>query len=147
MMILLLRDLKLGILAMVPNLAPIMGLLSVMVWGNVPLDMSTLMVFSIAMGICVDDTIHFLHHFKVHYDLTGHTDDAIKKALKHGGRAIMITSVVLIAGMGSQVVAQMASISRFGMLVAATIGLALLADLILVPAVLRFFYPMQAKEE
>ena len=48
---------------------------------------------------------------------------------------------------GSQVVAQMASISRFGMLVAATIGLALLADLILVPAVLRFFYPMQAKEE
>lgn len=147
MMILLFGNLKLGLLAMVPNLAPIMGLLSVMVWGGVPLDMSTLMVFSIAIGICVDDTIHLLHHFKVHYDATGHTEDAIKKALKHGGRAIVITSIVLIAGMGCQMFAQMASISRFGMLVAVTIGLALLADLVLAPAVLRLFYPMKAKGE
>ncbi|MEE2959184.1 MAG: efflux RND transporter permease subunit [Myxococcota bacterium] len=146
MLVFLFRDLKMGLVAMVPNLVPIVMLLSVMVMADMPLDMSTLMVFSIAIGICVDDTIHFLHHFKAHYENDTDTEAAITEALKHGGRAIVITSIVLIAGMGSQVFAQLISIARFGVLVSTTIGLALVADLILAPAVLRLFYPSKKRE-
>ena len=146
MMILLLRDLKLGLIAMVPNLTPILALLTVMVHADVPLDMSTLMVFSVAIGICVDDTIHFLHHFQLHYQVDGNTEAAITEALKHGGRAIVITSIVLISGLGIQMLAKVDSIAIFGALVATTIGLALLADLILAPAVLRIFYPVKTEE-
>ena len=131
---------------MLPNAFPVVMIFGLMGHLAVEVDIGSMMTASVALGVAVDDTIHFLHHFKLPYDETGHRENAIQQALKHGGRAIIITSIVLIAGIGSQVFAQMASIARFGFLVATTIGLALLADLIFAPAVLRLFYPMQKGE-
>ena len=63
-MIMMLRTLKLGLLAMIPNLLPIALMLGSLGMAGIPLDLNNLLIASIALGIAVDDTIHVLHHFQ-----------------------------------------------------------------------------------
>ncbi len=139
-MIVLLRDLKLGLVAMVPNLLPIAMILGFMGMANIPIDMANLMIASIALGIAVDDTIHFLHHFKVHYDEHGSVEDGIAYSVKHCGRALVLTSIILAAGFFVYLAATMYSLQRFGLLIGLTVIFALLADIYLTPALLRLTY-------
>ncbi|MGD8863045.1 MAG: MMPL family transporter, partial [Myxococcales bacterium] len=71
MMVLLLRDVKLGLVSMLPNLLPIAGLVALMGFSGIPIDVNNLLIGSIAIGIAVDDTIHFLHQFRAHYATHG----------------------------------------------------------------------------
>ena len=139
-MILLLRNIKLGLIAMVPNLLPIAYIMGIMGIGRIPIDMANLMIASIALGIAVDDTIHLLHHFKVHHDRYGDTEAAIQHALEHTGRALVVTSIILALGFFVYLSSQMLSLQRFGALIGLTVILALLLDLILTPALLRMAY-------
>ncbi|MDD9931961.1 MAG: efflux RND transporter permease subunit [Myxococcales bacterium] len=140
MMIALLRDLKLGLISMLPNLLPIAGLISLMGFLGIPIDVNNLLIGSIAIGIAVDDTIHFLHHFKAHYDARGHVDEAIELAFRHAGRAMVNTSAILVGGFLVMLTGEMASSHTFGILVSCSVVFALLADLAIAPAVLRTFY-------
>jgi predicted RND superfamily exporter protein len=88
----------------------------------------------------VDDTIHFLHHFKVELARTGDKDRAIDASLQCSGRAIIITSIVLVATTCLYPTAILKNMDRFGILVSTTIVFAVFVDLILGPALLRFFY-------
>jgi len=139
-MILLLRELKLGLISMVPNLLPIACILGVMGVGGVPLDTNTMMVASVIIGIAVDDTIHFLHQFRCHYRVFDDVSKAIDHALEHSGRAMATTSIILCTGFASLAGATMASTQRFGLLVAIAVVFALLIDLIFAPALLRLTY-------
>jgi predicted RND superfamily exporter protein len=140
MMILLLRDLKLGLISMLPNLLPIAGLVALMGFLDIPVDVNNLLIGSIAIGIAVDDTIHFLHQFKAHYDAHGKVDEAIEIAFRHAGRAMVSTSVILVGGFLVMLSGEMASSHTFGILVSCSVVFALLADLMIAPAVLRAFY-------
>ncbi len=140
MMIALLRDLKLGLISMLPNLLPIAGLISLMGFLGIPIDVNNLLIGSIAIGIAVDDTIHFLHHFKAHYEARGHVDEAIELAFRHAGRAMVNTSAILIGGFLVMLTGKMASSHTFGILVSCSVVFALLADLAIAPAILRTFY-------
>ena len=146
LMILLLRDLKLGLVAMVPNLVPIVFLMGFMGVTQIPIDMANLLIASIAIGVAVDDTIHFLHHFKAHFDLNGDVDEAIAHSLRHSGRAMVATSVILALGFFVYLGATMISLQRFGMLIGMTVVVALLTDLILGPALLRALYRPRGEE-
>jgi len=140
LMLAMLRDVRLALVAMVPNLLPIAYIMGFMGMVGIPIDMNNILIASIALGIAVDDTIHFLHHFKVHYDRSGDVDQAIHHSLHHSGRAIVVTSVVLTAGFCIYLGSQMVNIQRFGLLIALVVVLALFLDLICTPALLRLLY-------
>ncbi|NRA35593.1 MAG: MMPL family transporter [Polyangiaceae bacterium] len=140
LMVLLLGELRLGLLAMVPNLLPVVMTLGLMGAVGIPLNMGTLLVASVALGIAVDDTIHFLHQFRAHNTKELGRDAAIRLAFQHSGRAMVTTSIILIFGFGVFQTASMSNVGDFGTLVAVTVIFALLVDLIYTPAVLRAFF-------
>ena len=146
-MMFLLRSLKLGLIAMVPNLMPICFVLGLMGFTNIPIDMNNLLIASIAIGIAVDDTIHFLHHFRIHLDAHGNVEKAIAASMRHSGRAMASTTVILMVGFFAYMAASMENIVRFGLLVGLTALMALLIDLIIAPALLRLFYARPAQTE
>jgi len=140
MMILLLSNVKLGLVSMIPNLLPIIISLGVMGYLNMPLDMFTMLIGSIAIGLVVDDTIHFLHNFKRYHNESGDVKIAVEKTLLSTGRAIFVTTVVLCIGFFIYMTADMANVIRFGFITGITIILALLSDLFLAPALMQVMY-------
>ncbi len=139
-MVMLLRDFRLGLIAMVPNFMPIIFIAGIMGLIGIPIDMGNLMIASIAIGIAVDDTIHFLHHFQ-HARAHGQdVEQAIAAALRHCGRAIVSTSLVLALGFSVYLTATMYHLQRFGSLIAMVAIMALLTNIIIGPAMLRRVY-------
>lgn len=140
LMIALLRDLRLGLIAMVPNLLPVAIVLGFMGAAGIPIDLNNILLGSIAIGIAVDDTIHFLHQFKRHMQAGDDVETAIAQSFRHAGRAIVITSAILVAGFSVFATAEMYNVARFGLLIALTLLSALLVDVMFTPALLRTFY-------
>lgn len=140
MMVVLLRDIRLGLLAMLPNLLPIAAVMGIMGFADIPIDMNNLLLASIALGIAVDDSIHFLHQFQAHHKAHGDVEAAIAHTFSHAGRAIVTTSVILVSGFCIFIAAEMTNLMRFGLLVALTLLLAVIVDLIFTPALLRAVY-------
>ncbi|MGM0578452.1 MAG: efflux RND transporter permease subunit [Myxococcota bacterium] len=139
-MMVLLRDVRLGLVAMVPNLLPIVLIMGIMGYAGVPIDMSNLLVASVAIGLAVDDTIHFLHRWKVHYDHQGDVEEAIADSLRHAGRAMVGTTLILGVGFFTYMAAELTSIQRFGYLTGLATLMALLVDITFGPALIRTFY-------
>lgn len=140
MMVLLLRDPRLGLIAMVPNLWPIACMMGYMGFAGVPLDVNNVLLASIAIGIAVDDTIHFLHQFRRHFVAHGDVDAAIEHSFSHAGRAMLSTSAILVSGFLVFLFAFMSNTRLFGVLAAMAVLFALVADLVLTPALLRVLY-------
>jgi predicted RND superfamily exporter protein len=137
MMIILIGDIKIGLLSMIPNTLPIMVLIAIMVVFNVPLDMFSMLVGAIALGLAVDDTVHFMHNFR-RYQLQGNSvDESVRLTMLGTGRAIVVTSVVLSLGFLVLLTASMTNMFHFGVLTASAIFVALIADLLLVPAMMK----------
>ena len=134
MMVLLIGNLRLGLLSMLPNLMPILMALGVMGWMGLPLDAFTLMIGSIALGLAVDDTIHFMHNFRRYLDRTGDVAMAVRETFSTTGQAMLFTSLVLASGFFIYAFADLANLVRFGWLTGFTIVVAFLADLLLSPA-------------
>lgn len=136
LMIILIGDLRLGLLSMVPNLAPILLVLGVMGWIGVPLDAFTLLIGSIAIGLAVDDTIHFMHNFRRYYERSGDVRFAVRETLGSTGQALLFTSLVLSTGFFIFTFAALSNLFYFGFLTGLAIVMAFLADVILAPALL-----------
>lgn len=136
MMILLIGDLRIGLIAMLPNISPILVVMGIMGWFSIPLDMFTMLVASIAIGLAVDDTIHFIYNFRKYYDDSGDVHQAVKSTLHTAGRAMLTTSIVLSIGFFIFMFASMHNVFNFGMLVGLAIVIALLADFFLAPALM-----------
>ena len=144
MIIAMLRSTKLGLIAIVPNLLPIAMVLGGMGYLDIPLDGMNLLIASISIGIAVDDTIHFHHAFQSHYNQHQNVEAALSESFAHTGRALVITSLLLVAGFSVFLNATLFNVQRFGLLIMASTVFALLADLILSPALLRTFYKPSA---
>jgi predicted RND superfamily exporter protein len=121
---------------MIPNLTPIILGLLLMYYAHIPLDMFTLLIGSIAIGLAVDDTIHFLHNFRRYYLESGDSAKAIEQTFFTTGKAMVITTIVLSLGFYAYMMANMISVQNFGLLTGSVIILALLADLLLAPALM-----------
>ncbi|MBV70454.1 MAG: hypothetical protein CMH52_03810 [Myxococcales bacterium] len=141
-MMFLLRSIKLGLIAMVPNLMPIIMIMGIMGLSGIPIDMNTLLIASIAIGLAVDDTIHLLHHFRVNHQSSQDREAALRTAVSHSGRAMVSTTLILMLGFFTYLAADMTNVTRFGFLVGSTALLALLIDLFFAPALIRTFYPL-----
>ncbi|CAA6825304.1 MAG: RND transporter [uncultured Sulfurovum sp.] len=136
MMMLILGSVRVGLLSMIPNLTPIILGLLIMSIANIPLDMFTLLIGSIAIGLAVDDTIHFMHNFRRYYLESKDWAKAIEQTFYTTGKAMLITTVVLSLGFYAYLMANMISVQNFGLLTGSVIVMALLADLLLAPALM-----------
>lgn len=145
MLVLLLRSWRYGLLAMVPNLSPILITMGLMYVLQIPLDMFTILVASIAIGIVVDDTVHFMYHCKNNYQRCGDMPMSIHSALDTSGRAMLTTSTILSIGFAMLMWSDLTNLFNFGMLISVTVILALVADFLLAPALMMLFGQNQAR--
>ncbi len=136
MMMLILGSVRMGVISMIPNLTPIIMGLFIMYIAKMPLDMFTLLIGSIAIGLAVDDTIHFMHNFKRYYLESNDVQLAMENTFFTTGKAMVITSLVLSLGFYAYMAAYMISVQNFGLLTGSVIIFALLADLLLAPALM-----------
>jgi predicted RND superfamily exporter protein len=134
LMILLIGEIRMGLLSLVPNLAPIAIGMGFMHAFGIPFDMFTLMIGTIAIGVAVDDTIHFMHGFLRYHRRGASVSLAVHETLLSTGRALVITSIALCSGFFVQMLGTMISVRNVGLITGLTIATALLADLTLSPA-------------
>lgn len=137
LMVLLIGEVRLGLISMLPNLAPILTVLGIIGWYSIPLNMFTMLVGSIAIGLSVDNTIHFMSNFRKYYEETGDIHTAVHMALTTVGRALLTTSVVLSIGFFIFMFSQMNNLFEFGLFTGIIIILALLSNFFMAPALLR----------
>lgn len=140
MMILLIGSLRMGLVSMIPNLFPILFVIGFMGATNIDLDMFVMLVGCIAIGLAVDDTIHFMHNFRRYYLESKDVKKSIEDTLMSTGRAMLTTSVVLCSGFFIYMLSSMSNIFNFGMLTGIAIAVVLLADFILAPALMVLIY-------
>jgi predicted RND superfamily exporter protein len=136
LMVFLIGNLRSGLLSMVPNLTPIIVTLGLMGWAGIPLDAFNLVVGCIAIGLAVDDTIHFMHNFERNFGACGDARRAIHDTLQTTGRAMLFTTLVLAAGFFIFMLSSIRPLTEFGLLVGFAIVVAFLADVLLAPALL-----------
>jgi len=135
-MTLLFRSLGTGAVAMIPNVIPIVVNYALLGWLGMALDAGTTITGCIAMGIAVDDTLHLLMSYRKHSQALGAGQEAMAEALTEVGPALVITSLCLSAGFGVLAFSSVLPIAGLGLLVSVTMLVCLLADLVLVPALL-----------
>jgi predicted RND superfamily exporter protein len=136
LMLLLVGDLKLGLLSMCPNLLPILMVMGLISLCGVSLDINTLFIGSVAIGLVVDDTIHFFYNFRKYLDETGNPVAAVRKTLLGTGRAMLITSIILTLNFFVLLSSTLNHSLKFGLFTGIVIIFALLADFLLAPAML-----------
>lgn len=135
------RSIKLAAIAMIPNLAPVILTLGVMGWMDIPLDYYRLLLATIAIGIAVDDTIHVLARFRTEFRRCGNYAEAMAASVRGVGQALIITSIILVVAFLVFLLSDTTVFASFGILLAATIFTALIADLFLLPVLLMIFKP------
>jgi len=136
MMILHFRSWRIGLLSMVPNIIPVTCTFGLMGVARIPLNSATAMVASIALGLAVDDTIHFLNHLQHERRTTPSVALALAPTLRAVGRPTVYTSVILGIGFGTLLFSRFVPSFYFGLLAVATVTIALVGDLFLAPALM-----------
>ena len=125
-----------GLLAMIPNVFPTLVIFGGLGWCEIPVDIGSVMTASVALGVAVDDTLHFLTHFQRSLHAGLNRREAVSQACRHCGRAMMQSSLICGAGMAVFAVSDFLPTARFAWMMVALFLAALAGDLILLPALL-----------
>ncbi|MEJ2194189.1 MAG: MMPL family transporter [Ignavibacteriaceae bacterium] len=136
---LLSQSIRLGILVVLSNTIPIILIMAVMGWFNIYLDISTVMIASILIGITVNDTIFFVYRFKSQLKENQTVENAISISFNTIGSPIIITSVVLAVGFFVMIFSNFIPTRLFGLLSGMIIIFALISDLLLLPSLIKYF--------
>jgi predicted RND superfamily exporter protein len=137
----LFRSAKLITISLLPNLVPLFVTAGVMGYFGIDLKPSTAVIFTIAFGIAVDDTIHFLSRLRLESWKDQDLRTAIRITTEKTGRAILLTSAILLTGFGTLMTSDFTSTVWMGSLVSLTIFVALIADILFLPALLYWMKP------
>ena len=138
---LLLKSLRIGMISMIPNLIPIAVTLGVMGYLDIRLDVATIMIASVAIGISVDDSIHFLYRFKKEYQENRNYYVSIQRTLSGVGRALVFTTIVATCGFLIFCLSSFKPVQYFGLLTGVTMVSALVADIFILPSCILLFKP------
>lgn len=141
MFILLFRSFKVAFIAILPNSLAAISVLGIMGLAGLPLDMMTITIASITVGIGVDDTIHYIHRFKREIAVDGNYIDAMHRAHASIGRAMYYTSVIIIFGFSIMVLSKFIPTIYFGVLTGVAMFAALMGALLLLPKLIILFKP------
>ena len=131
-----LRSLRYALVSILPNTFPLLCTGAFIVLSGRYLEMSSVIVFSISLGIAVDDTIHFLVCYQRERRGGSGSETAIRTTLERVGKALVMTTVALVAGHGVVLFSGFPAIQKFGLLTAITLAAALAGDLVILPALL-----------
>ena len=135
-MTLVLRSLKLGLLAAIPNLLPLLLIFGLMGWAGVMLSTATTMIASVALGLIVDDTIHLLYRYREETQAGHLSSSAMEHAIRQTGPSLVITTLILTLGFWAGLSGSFKPTVSFAFLTGLTMIVALLADLLVLPATL-----------
>lgn len=144
-MILILKSWRVGLLSMVPNILPVIVIAGVMGLLDMPLDMLTVMIAPMIIGIAVDDTVHYVIHFRQEKEQTECYHEANRGTFAKVGRAIVFTSVILSIGFAIMGMSSVQSMFHMAVLSSAGIISALLADLIITPVLFVYLKPFKKR--
>jgi predicted RND superfamily exporter protein len=133
---LIFRSARFGVLGIIANALPVCAVLGLMGWLNISLNVATIMVASVALGIVDDDTIHFIGRFRREAAAGIGTAEAIERATIHEGRASLTTAIINSLGYGIMIFSAYRPTAWFGGLLALTMIVAFLAEVFVVPAVI-----------
>jgi len=136
-MMLVLRNVRAGLIAMLPNVYPAIVIFGTMGWFNIPVDIGAMMTASIALGIAVDDTLHFLTWFRLETSRGHNRAEAVRCSMRHCGRAMIQTTVICSLGMIVFTLSGFIPTQRFAWLMLALLSATLAGDLIFLPALLN----------
>jgi predicted RND superfamily exporter protein len=138
-MAMLFNSRKMVLLSLVPNIIPLLFTAGIMGYFSIPIKASTILVFSIAFGISVDNTIHFLTKYRQELKLTAWSiSDSVQLALRETGISMIYTSSVLFFGFGIFSFSSFGGTVALGILVSLTLLVALISNLILLPSLLMW---------
>jgi len=140
-MAILFKNFRLVVISLIPNLLPLIIIGGVMGYMGIAIKPSTAVIFTISLGIAIDDSIHYLARFRVEYLERKAMWPSLAATTVKTGRAIIITSMILIAGFGTLISSTFTSTAMMGLLVCITIGSALIADLLLLPSLFYWISP------
>ena len=147
MFLILFKSIKIMIIAMLANIIPISILFGIMGWLNIPLDIMTITIAAIAMGIAVDDTIHFIHRFKEEFKVDHNYTNAMRRAHNGIGHAMYYTTLVIVIGFSILMLSNLVPTIYFGLLTVIIMISVLAADLLLLPKLLLIFKPYEKLKE
>lgn len=133
------RSLRLGLIAIIPNMIPLAAAGTFMVLADWPLDVVSVCAFTICLGIAVDDTIHFLSRYREELHQQPNRTLALQQAFLGVGTGMIMTTLVLVAGFGSVLISETRDHRVFASLGIITLLSALLCDLFLLPSLLAHF--------
>lgn len=137
----LFRSLRMLVIALIPNIIPLVALIAIMAVFNIDLKMSTSIIFTIAFGIAVDDTIHMLSRYRLELRKGKSHLIAVRNSYAHTGKALIITTLILLGGFFGMSFSSFKSTQYIGILVSCTLVLALIFDLTILPALLAISKP------
>lgn len=133
------RSVRLGLLSVLPNVIPITVGLGLLGLTGISLRFSTIVAFPIAFGLAIDDTIHFLNRYRLEMRAGAGHEEAVRAALRTAGRAMVLTTVFLIAGFGIMLASNFLAMVHMSITLCVILVAALFGDLLVLPALLQVF--------
>ncbi len=143
MFAILFRNARMAVVALIPNIFAALLMLGLMGWLRIPLDMMTITIAAIIIGIAVDDTIHYIHRFSEEFRLDQDYWSAVKRSHASIGRAMYYTTITITLGFSILALSNFIPTIYFGLLTGFAMLIALLADLTLLPLLLVIFKPIR----
>ena len=147
MLIFAFSSLKLGLIGMIPNVAPVILVGGVMGYFNYALDFSTITVMPMILGIAVDDTIHLTTHLKMKYEQMGSSEKAMETTFREIGATMFLTTVILCSMFSVYLFSPMHFLAVLGVLIIVGLSSALVADYTITPALLHVAKPFGKEKE
>jgi predicted RND superfamily exporter protein len=147
MFLILFRSVKIALIAIFPNLLSIATVLGFMGLLNIPLDMMTITIAAISIGIAVDDTIHYIHRFIQEFKKDRSYISTLYRCHKSIGNAMYYTSLTIIIGFSILCMSNFIPSIYFGLLTSLAMSIALIAALTLLPQLIVFFKPLGSEEK
>ncbi|UTJ07669.1 efflux RND transporter permease subunit [Arcobacter roscoffensis] len=143
MFLILFRSIKIATVAILANIIPISAIFGIMGWLNIPLDIMTITIAAISIGIGVDDTIHYIHRFKEEFKHDHNYLNSMKRAHETIGYAMYYTSLVVIVGFSILVLSNLIPTIYFGLLTVVVMATILASALLLLPKLIILFKPFK----
>jgi predicted RND superfamily exporter protein len=140
-MIITLGSLRGGLMGMIPNAIPAFLAFGLMGLFGIPLDTDTLLIAPVILGIAVDDTIHFMIHYRIELTKSKSVAIALESAIREVGQAVMFTTMVIGLGFAVLSFSDYLGMAKVGFFGSISIFFALLCDLFLIPAMIIIFKP------
>jgi predicted RND superfamily exporter protein len=141
LMIIVFGSIKTGLIGMIPNVAPALAVGGIMGFAGIPLDMMTVTIMPMLLGLAVDDTIHLINHTQLEFNRTCNYAQSIRRAFIAVGTALFMTSIVLILNFSTYLTSVAKVFVHIGILAGAGILAALLADYFVTPILLKWSKP------